>query len=403
MDTSIARRNILARIRAAQGVSRSRAAAEREAAADYLARHPAGPRPEIAGRPRRALHRRSAANWPPRSTRSPALERRAGRGASLPRATCVAAAGHRLANAAGSALGRSRPPSNFASRKTATWSVSPAAFAPIAETGSLVLLSGPETYASAASAAGNAYRHRAGFAHRHGSRRGLRTDPQERGELPRAVNFVSRAVAYRGYRTDHRARRAWAVSGACDRRAGRLSGKRGSRCIEDACSDARLRSNNKDFNSMKGRAVALAWGSRLHTAGRLAAILRRPPRSTARLCRRCGGLPFAGMLLSIAVFPLIAPAFWHHHFGKIAAAWALVFLVPFALSFGSGVAFGTLVHALLEEYIPFIVLLAALVHRGGRHLRARQSAWHAAPEHRRSSRSARCSRASWARPARRCC
>lgn len=72
------------------------------------------------------------------------------------------------------------------------------------------------------------------------------------------------------------------------------------------------------------------------------------------------GLPFAGVLLSIAVFPLIAPAFWHHHFGKIAAAWALVFLAPFAFSYGAGVAFGTLVHALLEEYIPFIVLLTAL-------------------------------------------
>ncbi|MDP9648262.1 Na+/H+ antiporter NhaD/arsenite permease-like protein [Paraburkholderia caledonica] len=72
------------------------------------------------------------------------------------------------------------------------------------------------------------------------------------------------------------------------------------------------------------------------------------------------GLPFAGMLLSIALFPLVAPAFWHHHFGKIAAAWALVFLVPFALAFGWGIALGTLVHALLEEYIPFIVLLAAL-------------------------------------------
>ncbi|MFM0647508.1 sodium:proton antiporter [Paraburkholderia bryophila] len=72
------------------------------------------------------------------------------------------------------------------------------------------------------------------------------------------------------------------------------------------------------------------------------------------------GLPFAGVLLSIAVFPLVAPAFWHHHFGKIAAAWALLFLVPFALTFGTGVAFGALVHALLEEYIPFIVLLTAL-------------------------------------------
>lgn len=52
--------------------------------------------------------------------------------------------------------------------------------------------------------------------------------------------------------------------------------------------------------------------------------------------------------------------FWHHHFGKIAAGWAIVFLAPFAVAFGIGTAFGTLVHALLEEYIPFIVLLTAL-------------------------------------------
>jgi hypothetical protein len=44
--------------------------------------------------------------------------------------------------------------------------------------------------------------------------------------------------------------------------------------------------------------------------------------------------PFAGILLSIAVFPLVAPSFWHHHFGKISAAWAAAFLVPFAARFG---------------------------------------------------------------------
>ncbi|SAK56227.1 Na+/H+ antiporter NhaD permease-like protein [Caballeronia catudaia] len=72
------------------------------------------------------------------------------------------------------------------------------------------------------------------------------------------------------------------------------------------------------------------------------------------------GMPFAGVLLSIAVFPLVAPKFWHHHFGKIAAAWTIAFLAPFAFAFGSGTAGGVLVHALLEEYVPFIILLAAL-------------------------------------------
>ena len=72
------------------------------------------------------------------------------------------------------------------------------------------------------------------------------------------------------------------------------------------------------------------------------------------------GVPFAGVLLSIALMPLLAPAFWHHHFGKVSAAWALAFLVPFAIVAGPGLAGTSVVHALLAEYIPFIVLLTAL-------------------------------------------
>lgn len=72
------------------------------------------------------------------------------------------------------------------------------------------------------------------------------------------------------------------------------------------------------------------------------------------------GVPFAGILLSIAVMPLLAPMFWHHHFGKVAAGWALAFLLPFAVAFGPGLAAASFVHALLAEYIPFIILLTAL-------------------------------------------
>ena len=72
------------------------------------------------------------------------------------------------------------------------------------------------------------------------------------------------------------------------------------------------------------------------------------------------GVPFAGILLSIALLPLLAPMFWHHHFGKVSAAWALAFLLPFAFVFGPGVAAAGLVHALVAEYIPFILLLTAL-------------------------------------------
>jgi Na+/H+ antiporter NhaD/arsenite permease-like protein len=82
------------------------------------------------------------------------------------------------------------------------------------------------------------------------------------------------------------------------------------------------------------------------------------------------GVPFAGILLSIALFPLLAPSFWHHHYGKIAAAWALTFLLPFAATYGLPLAGSQLVHAMVEEYIPFIILLTALFTvAGGIHIR----------------------------------
>jgi Na+/H+ antiporter NhaD/arsenite permease-like protein len=71
-------------------------------------------------------------------------------------------------------------------------------------------------------------------------------------------------------------------------------------------------------------------------------------------------IPFAGILLSIALLPLMLPSFWHHHFGKVSAAWTLAFFLPFAYLFGINAAGVSLVHALLAEYIPFIVLLTAL-------------------------------------------
>jgi Na+/H+ antiporter NhaD/arsenite permease-like protein len=82
------------------------------------------------------------------------------------------------------------------------------------------------------------------------------------------------------------------------------------------------------------------------------------------------GVPFAGILLSIAILPLVTPGLWHHHYGKISAAWALSFFIPFAVVFGSSAAGVSLVHALFAEYIPFIVLLTALFTvAGGIHIR----------------------------------
>jgi Na+/H+ antiporter NhaD/arsenite permease-like protein len=75
-------------------------------------------------------------------------------------------------------------------------------------------------------------------------------------------------------------------------------------------------------------------------------------------------LPFAGILLSIALFPLLAPRFWHHHYPKVALAWGLVLVVPFVWVYG-GDAVHEILHVALVDYIPFIILLAALFTIGG--------------------------------------
>jgi len=71
-------------------------------------------------------------------------------------------------------------------------------------------------------------------------------------------------------------------------------------------------------------------------------------------------LPFAGILLSIATGPLLFPKFWHAHYGKIAALWALIALLAIGARFGAATALAALVHAVLAEYMSFIVLLFAL-------------------------------------------
>jgi Na+/H+ antiporter NhaD/arsenite permease-like protein len=70
-------------------------------------------------------------------------------------------------------------------------------------------------------------------------------------------------------------------------------------------------------------------------------------------------LPFAGILLSIALMPLLAPHVWHRHYPKFAAGWAVVFAVPFLVAHGSE-AWHEIAHIYLADYLPFIILLWGL-------------------------------------------
>ena len=71
-------------------------------------------------------------------------------------------------------------------------------------------------------------------------------------------------------------------------------------------------------------------------------------------------IPFIGILLSIAVFPLVAPLFWHHHFGKVSLFWAVSLIGPFLFKEGWEITLYELLHVAFLEYIPFIILLLAL-------------------------------------------
>ena len=71
-------------------------------------------------------------------------------------------------------------------------------------------------------------------------------------------------------------------------------------------------------------------------------------------------IPFVGILLSIAVLPLVAADFWHHNFGKVSLFWATSLILPFLIDQGLEVTLYELLHVGLLEYIPFIILLFAL-------------------------------------------
>ena len=70
-------------------------------------------------------------------------------------------------------------------------------------------------------------------------------------------------------------------------------------------------------------------------------------------------IPFIGMLLSIAIIPLINFHFWEHHYGKFSLAWIAIFSIPFIIAY-KGDGWYEIVHIVLLDYVPFIILLTAL-------------------------------------------
>jgi len=70
-------------------------------------------------------------------------------------------------------------------------------------------------------------------------------------------------------------------------------------------------------------------------------------------------VPFAGILLSISLFPLLAPHFWHKKYPMVSLAWGVVFAVPFIAAY-KGQAVMEILHIILLDYVPFLILLWGL-------------------------------------------
>lgn len=71
-------------------------------------------------------------------------------------------------------------------------------------------------------------------------------------------------------------------------------------------------------------------------------------------------IPFAGLLLCIAVMPLIKGEWWESHQPLVVGFWILLMIVPFAFVYGPGRAAETVLECTINDYLTFIILLFGL-------------------------------------------
>ncbi len=71
-------------------------------------------------------------------------------------------------------------------------------------------------------------------------------------------------------------------------------------------------------------------------------------------------LPFIGLLVTIAMGPLVFPSIWDRHYGKITAAWSASVLAAIGFAFGAATGLDAFLRAMLLDYMSFIALLFSL-------------------------------------------
>ena len=71
-------------------------------------------------------------------------------------------------------------------------------------------------------------------------------------------------------------------------------------------------------------------------------------------------IPFVGLLLCIAVMPLVKGEWWEKHQPLAVIFWILVMVIPFAIYYGPGQAVETVLDCTVNDYLTFIILLFGL-------------------------------------------
>jgi len=71
-------------------------------------------------------------------------------------------------------------------------------------------------------------------------------------------------------------------------------------------------------------------------------------------------LPFIGVILSIALLPLLLPNFWKNHYGKISMIWILIVLLGIAISYGPGLSLSLFLTVMIDQFLPFFILLLSI-------------------------------------------
>ena len=71
-------------------------------------------------------------------------------------------------------------------------------------------------------------------------------------------------------------------------------------------------------------------------------------------------IPFAGLLLCIAIMPLVKGEWWENHQPHAVIFWILTMVIPFAIYYGAGQTVETVLECTVNDYLTFIILLFGL-------------------------------------------